>query len=290
MFNTEISVVIPVYNCAKFITGTLDSLKAQTFCEFEAVIINDGSTDDTEEAVSAYIAANTGLNWRLFNQQNKGIAGARNRGVIEAKGAYIAFLDHDDIWYSQKLRQCYEAFKRYPQVDLVCHREATRDVSGQITGYSTCAARTDRMFRDLLFRRNYLSPSATVVKKEALIEAGLFREEPEFLTVEDYDLWIRLARRCKFHFINEILGEFILSGRSASSDLERHYNNQIRMLKVNFDEYGPKGLPDYWLINFRISKFYLLLARDALRKQRINKAVNYILKSSAAFFYADKLI
>jgi len=290
MSDPEASVVIPTYNSGGFITKTLNCLEKQTFNSFEVVIINDGSTDNTQEVISEYISEHPDLRLRLINQKNKGIAGARNRGILEAKGRYIAFLDHDDIWYPEKLKTCCAILTEYPQIDLVCHNELMRDESGRVLAelkYGPCAP---DMFRKLLFKGNCLSTSATVVRKKALLETGLFLERQDFSTIEDYDLWLRLAKKYKFYFIKEILGEYIINQQSASSDFERHYTNQIRMLRVNFLEYDEKKAGDCYLINLKILKCYLLIARETLRKADLKKAFNYLWKAFLQFFYWNKSI
>lgn len=281
----KISVVIPTYNSSKFITDTLDCLRKQTFKDFEAVVINDGSKDDTAQVISKYIISNQNLNIRFFNQENRGIAGARNRGVLESKSHYIAFLDHDDIWHPDKLNRCYEVFLKYPDIDLVCHNELMRDASGKIVQYLYHGPCASSMFKRLLFKGNYLSTSATVVKKKALIDIGLFREYPEFSTVEDYDLWIRLSKKYKFYFIEDVLGEYVVNNYNASLNSERHYNNLIKVLKLNFREYDKKTISDFCLINLRISKTYFIIARYFLNQKDIKKAFDYLLKALLQFFF-----
>ena len=277
------SIVIPAYNSGKFITKTLDSLTRQSLRDFEVVIVNDGSKDDTQKVISEYIASYPDLNIRLISQENKGIAGARNRGIIEARGSFVAFLDHDDIWYCEKLTSCLHAFKLYPDVDLVCHDEILRDVNNRIIRTLHYGPSVADMFRRLLFRGNCISTSATIVKKGALIEIGLFREFPEFSTTEDYDLWLRLSKEYKFYFLNEVLGEYLMRDTNASLDLERHYCNQIAVLKRNFMEYEKKTFSDLLRVNLRFCKFYLMIAKYLLFKRNPAKAGKYVFKSIFQF-------
>ena len=234
------SVVIPVYNAASFIGRTLECLSFQKFNDFEAVIINDGSTDNTQAIISEYIAEHPILSLRLINQKNTGIAGARNRGIRESNGDYVAFLDHDDIWYPEKLSRCYEILMMFPRTAVLCHDEALRDVSGKIVRYLKCGPHVNDMFRKLLYGGSCLYTSATLVRKDIFLEVGLFRENPEFSTGEDYDLWLRLSKKHKIYFLPEILGEYILDTRNASLNFEKHYNNQLCVLKTNFKEIQEK--------------------------------------------------
>ena len=93
------SVVIPAYNASRFIRYTLDSVRNQTFDDFEIVVVNDGSKDDTLEIIKAYFVDFPGLNYKIIDQVNRGIGGARNSGIKKACGKFVAFLDADDSWY-----------------------------------------------------------------------------------------------------------------------------------------------------------------------------------------------
>ena len=271
------SVVIPAYNASGFIARTLESLSAQKFNGFEAVIINDGSTDNTQAVISEFILSHPNLDLRLINQSNAGIAGARNRGIREARGRYVAFLDHDDIWYPQKLNKCFEIFSTFPETTVVCHNEALRDASGKIVRYFSYGPYVDGMFRRLLYKGSCISTSATVIRRDVFKEVGLFRENEEFATVEDYDLWLRLSKKHKIYFIPDILGEYVINNKNASLDFEKHYNNQICVLKANFREEKEKKILDYFLMLIRIMKVYLIITKGFLRVKKIKKAGKYFI-------------
>ena len=271
------SVVVPAYNAAGFIIKTLESLKTQKFGDFEALIINDGSTDNTREVITEYITRHSNLNLRLVNQENRGIAGARNRGILEAKGSYVAFLDHDDIWYPGKLSRCYEIFSEFSGIKVVCHNEALRDASGKIVRCLKCGPYVEDMFRKLLYAGSCLYTSATVIRKDVFLEVGLFRENPEFSTGEDYDLWLRLSKKHKIYFLPETLGEYVLDARSASSNFEKHYNNQLCVLKTNFKEMEKKNKSDYFLMFIRIIRVNLIIAKEFLLRGKIGKAIKYFI-------------
>ena len=107
----------------------------------------------------------------------------------------------------------------------------------------------------------------------------LFREYPEFFSVEDYDLWLRLSKKHKFYFISEVLGEYLLHQRNISSKIERHYINQIKMIKRNFREYKQKKILDFCLINFRIARIYFVMFRHFIRKRHPREALKYFFKT-----------
>jgi glycosyltransferase involved in cell wall biosynthesis len=271
------SVVIPAYNAAAFITRTLECLNAQKFSDFETLVVNDGSIDNTQAVITEYIARHRYLNLRLVDQENRGIAAARNKGIREARGRYVAFLDHDDIWYPEKLSRCCEILRMFPQTAVLCHNEALRDISGKIVRYLKCGPYVKDMFRKLLYKGSCFYTSATVVRKDILLEAGLFRENPEFSTGEDYDLWLRLSKKHKIYLLPEILGEYVLDSTNASLNFEKHYNNQLCVLKTNFKEIEEKNISDYFLMFIRITRVYLIIAKRFLLQKKFGKGIKYFI-------------
>ena len=109
----DFSVVIPAFNADQFITRTLDSVANQTYSNFEIVITNDGSLDNTETVIAEYIQAHPSLQIYLSCQTNKGIGSARNNGIFRARGKYLAFLDADDYWYINKLEKIHETIVNF---------------------------------------------------------------------------------------------------------------------------------------------------------------------------------
>ena len=110
----RVSVVIPAYNAEGFITKTLDSVRNQTFRDYEIIVVDDGSSDGTNDIVSTFLADHS-LKGRCIRQENRGIAAARNIGMGAAIGILIALLDHDDIWYPAKLERVLAEFDRHPE-------------------------------------------------------------------------------------------------------------------------------------------------------------------------------
>ena len=233
----RVSLVVPAWNAAGFIEKTLATVAAQTFKDFEVVVVDDGSTDDTQGVVERFLKYH-GLRGRCIRQENKKIAGARNAGIRAAEAELISFLDHDDLWFPEKLEAVLREFDSHPEAGLVCHDEnVIKD--GQLVRVSHNGPLAADMYGKLLFDGNALSPSATTVRKAKLLEASLFREDPEFNTVEDYDLWMRLARVCRMRFLPRVLGEYQLVERGASNKIVYHNTNLEHLLRDHF-----KSFPD----------------------------------------------
>lgn len=238
--NPLVSIVIPAYNAEHFILSTLKSVLNQTYRNFEIIVVDDGSKDKTKQLVDKFLNENN-LQGQCFKQENKKIAAARNIGILLSKGEFIALLDHDDLWYPEKLIKVMAKFEEYPDIDLICSREnIVRD--GKILYQTNLISNSIKdLYSHLLIKGNCLSPSATVFRKHVGGNIGFFREDLELNTVEDYDFWLRFSQIGKIYFLDEILGEYILVDTSASSKIEYHYNNLISLFndhlfrnKVNF--------------------------------------------------------
>src|SRR2546425_1425031 len=230
-----VSVVIPAFNAAAFIERTLDSVHAQTYSSYDIIVVDDGSSDDTHEVVEHYFKRH-GMSGQCIRQINKKIAAARNTGMRAARGAYIALLDHDDLWHPEKLAVVMREFELHPEADLICHNENIT-LNSRVLRVSRNGPGVRDMYECLLFSGNRLSPSATVLRRDKVLAIGGFCENPDFNTVEDYDFWMRLSKTAKFHFLDRVLGEYQVVDRAASRQVEYHYSNMEKMLQTPFSAY-----------------------------------------------------
>lgn len=219
------SVVIPAYNSEPFIHKALDSVRAQTFSDYEVVITNDGSTDGTVQAIETYAGRYPDFPVRLESQTNKGIGGARNNCIFRATGLFIAFLDADDHWHPEKLEKMAHFLARNPQVDVAYHDEI--EVRGDGTRHPLSYDEVrEPAYQDLLFRGNRLSTSATVVRRELARKIDGFSENLDFNSAEDYEFWLRLARAgARFAHVPEVLGEYHRVEGSITQKVEYHHRN-----------------------------------------------------------------
>ena len=236
-----ISIIIPTYNSSRFLGYSLTSILKQTYKDWEIIVVDDASQDDTNLIVEKFIEENN-LNNRLNycrHEKNRGVSAAKNTGIKAAKGELISFLDADDIWYPYKLERVINIFSKFPEIDLVCHNEflSVNGAVKQKLDYSKKAARVNLRDNEQVYKKlflvNFLSTSAVTVKKRCL-ERELFDET--LIVAEDYDLWLRLSRRCKFYFHDEYLGEYrkiIDNSCSLSSDIKRMYKDAIKVLNKN---------------------------------------------------------
>src|SRR5215470_11833569 len=161
----EVSVIIPSYNSVKYLRDALDSVLSQTFRDFEVLVIDDGSTDDTRVVIRRY-----GEAVRYIYQQNSGVAAARNRGISESRGQYVAFLDADDTWRQDKLEAQVTALRKNPRYQA-CYTAFTV-VSSDLR--PLCVTRSKRhggTLEDLLLRGNIIGSICTVLCGRSLLTA-----------------------------------------------------------------------------------------------------------------------
>lgn len=222
-----ISVIIPLYNKEKYIVNTLQCVINQTYSDYEVIIVNDGSTDHSKQVVEEYIQSgitNSDSNQspiRLINKSNGGVSSARNRGIQEAKGEYIAFLDADDLWEPQYLQAVFDLTHRYPSAVLY--------VIGSGAIYRGKKYGNEQNLREGLYEQVWLdnpsfSPSACVVKRKALLQIGGFDERMAF--GEDLDVWWRLLLIGSVAYYKQILSWYLTDAEDSAmtkpKPLEKH--------------------------------------------------------------------
>lgn len=225
-----VSVVIPTYNHAHFLGRALRSVLDQTYSNWEAIVIDNHSRDNTDQVIQSF---NDPRISTLKIHNNGIIAASRNAGIRAAKGEWIAFLDSDDLWYPQKLDIAVKAVMEDTTVD-VCSTdeflvsELTGDKS--VLEYGPCSP---NLYQALLVEGNRFSPSAAIVRRGFLSLTDIvFRENKEFVTAEDYDLWMLLARAgAKFKCIRSVQGEYRIHANNSSGQIEKHSQNTGNVIR-----------------------------------------------------------
>ncbi|MDD4004595.1 MAG: glycosyltransferase family A protein [Elusimicrobiaceae bacterium] len=236
-----VSVVIPAYNSAGPLERALASVNAQTFRDFEIIVVDDGSRQDDSGAALRYLQTNV-LPGRVIRQDNAGRAGALNTGIAASSGRYIALLDTEDSWRPEKLARVMAALSANPGIDLLAHDCAiTR--AGKTIGRHICAADPANARDCLLYEDNPLIPSATVFGKTAALKIGGFRESPDLQSVEDHDFCIRMCEVTGFYFLHEVLCEHQRPPRPSEEEIARHYGNLDTMLSGYYAALYADGAP-----------------------------------------------
>jgi glycosyltransferase involved in cell wall biosynthesis len=196
-----VSVVIPTYNYGHFLTETIESVLAQTYRNYEIIVVDDGSTDNTRDRLAPYMDR-----IRYVFQDNQGLSAARNTGIREARGELIALLDSDDLWHPRKLEIQADYLAAHPEVGMVAsdHLSSTDypqpawpALSGLVGPRDGPACARDITLEHLVVRSHFGSCSV-VARAECFRTAGLF--DTELRSVEDRDMWIRIAS-CRFPIV-----------------------------------------------------------------------------------------
>ena len=193
----QVSVIIPTYNRSWIIKEAIDSVLAQDYKEFELIVVDDGSTDHTSDVLDS--SRNV---IKVLSQKNKGVSAARNRGIAEASGQFIAFLDSDDLWLPQKLSAQIEFFNQTPNA-LICQTEEVWIRNGLRVNPKKRHKKLSGMIFKPSLELCLVSPSAVMIQRSLFDRVGEFDET--LPACEDYDLWLRISCRFPVHLIDRPL-------------------------------------------------------------------------------------
>ncbi len=208
----KVSVIIPSYKTADLIAACLNSVFAQTYSDFEAIVVNDGSPDtpELEEVLQPYMDRIV-----YIKQENKRAAGARNNAIRHARGEFVAFLDSDDTWMPDHLSSQMQLFAEDPSLDLVYSNGILVGNAGQECEFmEKCPSTGQATFAALIMERCQVSISTVVARKRTLVDAGLFDEQ--LLRCDDYDMWARSAFSGARIGYSRKLGARFFVGRAGS--------------------------------------------------------------------------
>ena len=187
----KFSVVIPLYNKEHYIEATICSVLSQTFQDFEVIVVDDGSADRSLELARKYECDKV----RVIAQENQGVSVARNTGVLNARGKYIAFLDADDEWRPEYLATIQSLTDKYPESAIFVTAYAVNMGNGKVNYFTRLSPRTGCLpsyWLTLGKGYDFVWTSATVIRRNVLIDAGLFK--PGEKIGQDLDMWARVAR------------------------------------------------------------------------------------------------
>lgn len=223
-----VSVVIVVYNKADTLAEAIESVLRQTYRNFEILVVDDGSTDTTPEAVGPYLGR-----VRYLSKSNEGTGSARNLGIAEAKGQFVAFLDGDDLWLPRKLEVQMEAFRREPGILAVqCSAYCVDSTLRKVLEERRCSPSRDTLMDFLLFSNLPAFSSAVVVRKAAFQAVGGFGAD--LVILSDWDMACRLARAGTLRSVPEVLVLYRHYPSNQSKDVGIHIESGERSMSRFF--------------------------------------------------------
>jgi glycosyltransferase involved in cell wall biosynthesis len=284
-----VSVIIPTYNCAPYLSEAIDSVLLQAGVNMEIIVVDDGSTDNTKEVVEKYGDRIT----YISQVPGRGASAARNLGIQHASGEWIAFQDADDIWFPEKLAKQLDAIQSYPHARLVfadtlvsrnsvviqdslmskrlknwCERNTTQ-ISDVYCG---------NVYRELLFG-NYICTITVLLHRNALDQAGIFDETLK--VGEDYDLWLRIARDHPAIYVDRVFCAYRVRDNGLSGGLEARSPRWLEAHTVVRE----KHLRSHWVpaqhykvLTGVLSNNYWVLGMNYFREAQFKEARVFFLK------------
>lgn len=229
-----VSVILPTYNRAHLVGRAIQSVLDQTYQDFEIIVVDDGSRDNTEEIINGF--TDTRIRY-VKHQKNKGGSAARNTGIKLAKGKYIAFQDSDDEWLPEKLEKQMKAFKKASDEVGVVYTGFHRIKDG-ITYYvpSDDITKKEGNIHNTLLYGNFVTTQVAVVNAECFKKVGMFDESLPRL--QDWELWIRISKYYNFSCIDEPLVKSFYQEDSISSNSVALHTAYKLILKKHFQDFN----------------------------------------------------
>lgn len=282
----KVSVIVPVYNVEKYIAETIDSVLSQTFSDFELIVVDDESKDSSIEICESFPDPRI----KIVRQKNRGLAGARNTGIRHAQGEYLAFLDSDDAWRSQKLKKHVRHFERNPSVGVSFSCSEFMDDNSRPLGYYQIPKLTGITPELVLCRNPISNGSVPVIRREVFQEIEFsanyygteekFYFDDRFRQSEDIECWIRIVLTTKWQFegIPDVLTLYRVNSGGLSANMMKQLESWEKVIEKT-RTYAPEFIAKWG----NLAKAYQLryLARRAVRNKDGRSAVDLIHRALA---------
>lgn len=227
MNTPQVSIIMAAFNHAQYIDKAIGSALAQTWPDFELIVIDDGSTDATGQVVSRF-----GSPIRYIYQENRGQGGARNRGIASARGEFICFLDDDDLWEPEYLATVISVFQRHPEADALYTGFRIIDGEDRLLPQIGKYVVPPHQMYDTLVCGGWFPPLVVTVRRACLDEVGPLDETPR--GHDDWDLWLRIARGHVFLGIPEALARYRVHAGGLSSNAQHMMDDRMKVICKHF--------------------------------------------------------
>ena len=264
----EVSVIVPTYNRLKKLPITINSILNQTFDDFEIIIVNDGEDEiSVQKVISEF---NDSRIHYLINQRKKGANGARNTGLEQAKGKFIAFLDDDDLWYPQKIQKQLQLFyQSQNKVGLVYSGFEIVSANDPQFSKKIFPQKKGKLLNDIIIG-NFIGSPTPLIRRDILFDAGPFDESLK--SSQDWDLWIRIAKITEFDFVNEILAKYTVHGDQISFDFEKKIQSFDHIIK-KYSYLFNANKKAFATMNKKTAVLYLLNGKIKKCRKRLVRAL-----------------
>jgi glycosyltransferase involved in cell wall biosynthesis len=232
-----VDVIIPAFNAAKYLPLALESVLSQTFHDWQILLVDDGSTDNTEEVVAPFLER-LGSRIQYIKQKKRGISAARNSAIRASTSEFLAPLDADDVWLPCRLAESLKVLIERPQVGLAYGQVTGIDPEGRPRGtFEGNRRHAEGHIAPHIYMRKVELPCATITfRRRCIDEVGIFDETMR--ATEDRDLWLRIALRYEVAFVPKVLAYYRVSPNSMSADPQRMLQAQLQFIRKH---YGAKG-------------------------------------------------
>jgi len=278
MSSPVVSILMPVFNGAAFVGQAIESAIAQTYPDFELIIVNDGSTDNSAEVIRPYLAD---PRIRYLEQPNGGVAAARNSAFRVAKGLYIGFLDQDDVWLPEKLALQIAYLKMSPQCAMVHARQGYIDDKGRRveSEFINVEPVEGQCFR-ALFDKNRIAVLTVLARRSVIEEVGGFNAHSS--GGDDYELWLRIAWNYSIGFLDQVVAHYRVHSNNVSHDAFRMTVTDLAVIDSIL-----RDLPDVrkqlrlaanrrlFELNWQLAGWYMWRSQDFMTaKQHLRRALD----------------
>ncbi len=278
-----VSVIIPAYNAEKFLPKTLESVLSQTYKNIEVLIIDDGSQDGTAEIVKSIAQKDSRV--MLLQQENLGVAAARNLGIDNSKGEFIAPIDADDIWYPRNLEKQVQCMQQADSsVGLVYSWSIDINEEDKLTGDFRAANIEGDVFTTLLCHNFLGNASSTLIRRSCIEKIGGYNTQLKAQNAqgcEDWDFYLRIAEECQF----KVVPEFFIGYRKIANTMSGDYKKMAKSHDLMLQEIKQKH-PEVPKAVYQLSKssFYMYLARQSSIYENYSKTLYWLSQALKADF------
>lgn len=272
----KFSVVVTTYNYGLFVREAINSVLSQTYKNFELIVVDDGSEDDTREIISKFASDER---VKYLYQENAGQPKAKNRGICESQGEFIAFLDADDVWESTKLEKQIPLFED-SDVGVVYSRRKWINPGGINVSGNERVLRRGKVL-DYIFVDNFVCFSSSVIRRSYLEEVGYFDESLSMGI--DYDLWIRLACVCKFDFVDEALVRYRTGHSNLSKNTMKRYECAQQIMIKNISNIRIKNAMTWYVPALAWSDTWSNFGFYLTKTNKKKQGLVYCLRAIAVF-------